>query len=119
MSHTDDNIDAYISKKTRDQWHTQIESKDLQVSVNLSLSDDGPSIVELSDLNITSIEEINSPWKISPENFPSFHLISKDAVVNGKPVPNLEADLISHGQVMEISNLIFENVGLSERGLDI
>jgi len=71
----------------------------------------------LSDLNIISFEEINSPWELSPENFPSFHLISKDAVVNGKPVPNLEADLISHGPVMEISNLIFENVGLSEQDL--
>lgn len=117
ISHTDDNIDAYISKKSHNEWHTQIESKDLQVGVNLLLSDDGPSIVELSDLNITSIEEINSPWKISPENFPSFHLISRDASVNGKPVPNLEADLISHGPVMEISNLIFENIGLSEEDL--
>jgi uncharacterized protein YhdP len=71
----------------------------------------------LRDLNITSIDEINIPWKISPENFPSFHLISKDAVINGKPVPNLEVDLISHGPVMEISNLIFENVGLSEQDL--
>ena len=103
--------------KTRDEWLTQIESKGLQVSVNLSLSDDGSSIVELGNLNITSIEKINIPWKISPDNFPSFHLISKDAVVNGKPVPNLEADLISHGPVMEISNLIFENVGISEEDL--
>ena len=31
MSHKDNNIDAYISKKTRDEWHTQIESKNLQV----------------------------------------------------------------------------------------
>jgi len=117
MSHTDDNIDAYISKKTRNEWHAQIESKDLQVSVDLSLPDGGPSIVKLSGLNITSIDEINSPWKISPENFTSFHLISKDAIVNGKRVPNLEADLISHGPVMEISNLIFENIGLSEEDL--
>jgi len=117
MSHTDDNIDAYISKKTRNEWHTQIESKDLQVSVDLSLPDGGPNIVKLSGLNITSIDEINSTWKISPENFPSFHLISKDAVVNGKRVPNLEADLISHGPVMEISNLIFEIIGLSEEDL--
>ena len=87
------------------------------MSVDLSLPDGGPSIVKLSGLNITSIGEINSPWKISPENFPSFHLISKDAVFNGKRVPNLEADLISHGPVMEISNLIFGNIGLSEEDL--
>ena len=66
-----------LVRKRVNEWHTQIESKDLQVSVNLSLRDDGPSIVELSGLNITSIDEINSPWKISPENFPSFHLISR------------------------------------------
>jgi len=117
MSHTDDNIDAYISKKTPNEWHTQIESKDLQVSVDLLLRDDGPSIVKLSGLNITSIGEIDSPWKMSPENLPSFHLISNDAVVNGKNVPNLEADLISHGPVMEIKNLVFENIGVSEEDL--
>jgi len=117
MSHIDSDIDAYISKKTGDEWHTQIESKNLQAGIHLSFSDDGPGIVELSDLNIVSIEEINSPWSISPENFPSFHLISKDAVINGKPVPNLEADLISHGTVMEINTLVFENVGLSEEDL--
>jgi len=117
MSHIDSDIDAYISKKTGDEWHTQIESKNLQAGIHLSFSDDGPGIVELSDLNIVSIEEMNSPWSISPENFPSFHLISKDAVINGKPVPNLEADLISHGTVMEINALVFENVGLSEEDL--
>jgi uncharacterized protein YhdP len=117
MSHIDSDIDAYISKKTGDEWHTQIESKNLQAGIHLSFSDDGPGIVELSDLNIASIEEMNSPWSISPENFPSFHLISKDAVINGKPVPNLEADLISHGTVMEINTLVFENVGLSEEDL--
>ena len=117
MSHTDDNIDAYISKKTPNEWHTQIESKDLQVSVDLLLRDDGPSIVKLSGLNITSIGEIDSPWKMTPKNLPSFHLISNDAVVNGKNVPNLKADLISHGPVMEIRNLVFENVGLSEDDL--
>ena len=117
MSHPGDNIDAYITKKMHNEWHAQIESKGLQVDVDLSVRDDGPSIVKLSDLNIESIEEIKSPWKISPENFPSFHLISKNAVVNGKDVPNLEADLISHGSVMEISNLVFENIGLSEDDL--
>lgn len=117
MSHIDSDIDAYISKKTSDEWHTQIESKNLQVGVDIALHNDGPSIVKLNDLNITSIEEINSPWHISPENFPSFHLISKDAVVNGKPIPNLEANLISHGTVMEINTLVFENVGLSEEDL--
>ena len=117
MSHSGDNIDAYITKKMRNEWHAQIKSKGMQVGVDLSLSDDGPGIVTLSDLNITSIEEINNSWKISPENFPSFHLISKNAVVNGKNVPNLEADLISHGPVMEINNLVFENVGLSEDDL--
>ena len=117
MSHTDGDIDAYISKKTWNQWHTQIESKDLKVSVDLTLGDGGPSILELNELNITSIEKIKSPWQLSPENLPSFHLISNDAVVNEKPVPNLGADLISHGPVMEISNLIFENVGLSEEDL--
>jgi len=117
MSHIDSDIDAYISKKTGDEWHTRIESKNLQTGIHLSFNDDGPSIVELSDLNIASIEEINSPWSISPENFPSFHLISKDAVINGKLVPNLEVDLISHGTVMEINTLVFENVGLSEEDL--
>ena len=117
MSHSDNNIEAYISKKMHNEWHAQIESKDLQVGVDLSIHDSGPSIVKLNNLNIASIEEVSSPWKISPENIPSFHLVSKNAEVNGKNVPNFEADLISHGTVMEISNLVLENVGLSGEDL--
>ena len=36
-----------LVRKRLNEWHTQIESKDLQVSVDLSLSDDGPSIVRI------------------------------------------------------------------------
>ena len=44
MSHTDDNIDAYISKKTHDEWQSlKLNQKIcMQVGVNLSLNDDGP-----------------------------------------------------------------------------
>ena len=49
--------------------------------------------------------------------FPSFHLSSKNAKFNGKTIPNLEANLINNENVMEIKNLIFENIGLSNEDL--
>jgi len=49
--------------------------------------------------------------------FPSFHLSSKSAKFNGKSIPNFEVNLINHENVMEIKNLIFENVSLSDEDL--
>ena len=54
---------------------------------------------------------------VSPKIFPSFHLSSKNSKVNDQEIPNFEADLISHEYVMEIKNLVFENIGLSDEDL--
>ena len=55
--------------------------------------------------------------EIAEKDFKMKINIQKNSKVNNKRVPNFEADLINHDYVMEIKNLVFENIGLSDEDL--
>jgi uncharacterized protein YhdP len=116
LSHLETKTDAYIAKKSINEWHTIIDSDILKSNINLVIEKDGSYDVQLTDSKILNLEGINN-WKLYPDFFPSFHLKSSDAKVNGKTIPNFDVDLISHDNVMEIKNLTFENIGLSNDDL--
>ena len=116
LTHLSSSIDAFISKRSSVEWSSIMKSEDLYADLTLLIDNDGKYILNLKDLNISSLDNIND-WKLSPKIFPSFHLSLKDSKVNNKIVPNFEADLINHDYVMEIKNLVFENIGLSEEDL--
>ena len=116
LSHLETKTDAYIAKKSINEWHTIIDSDILKSNINLVIEKDGSYDVQLTDSKILNLEGINN-WKLYPDFFPSFHLNSSDAKVNGKAIPNFDVDLISHDNVMEIKNLTFENIGLSNDDL--
>ena len=116
LSHLETKTDAYIAKKSINEWHTIIDSDILKSNINLVIEQDGSYDVQLTDSEILNLEGINN-WKLYPDFFPSFHLNSSDAKVNGKAIPNFDVDLISHDNVMEIKNLTFENIGLSNDDL--
>ncbi len=109
-------IDAFITKRSSNQWSSIVKSSDLYADVILLIDDSGKYIVNLKDLDVSSLDNINN-WKLSPKIFPSLHLSLKDSKVNNKKVPNFEADLINHDYVMEIKNLVFENIGLGDEDL--
>ena len=116
LTHLSSSIDAFISKRSSVEWSSIMKSEDLYADLTLLIDNDGKYILNLKDLNISSLDNIND-WKLSPKIFPSLHLSVKDSKVNNKIVPNFEADLINHDYVMEIKNLVFENIGLSEEDL--
>ena len=116
LSHLETKTDAYIAKKSINEWHTIIDSDILKSNINLVIEQDGSYDVQLTNSEILNLEGINN-WKLYPDFFPSFHLNSSDAKVNGKAIPNFDVDLISHDNVMEIKNLTFENIGLSNDDL--
>ena len=112
-----DDLEAFISKEGESEWHAQVSSKDFEVGVYLYPHPKGHSFVELHDLKIADIDEIKSPWSFLPGDFPSFHLISKNAEVKGELIPNFEVDLFSKDQVMQIQGLRFEDIGVSDKEL--
>ena len=116
LTHLSSSIDAFISKRSSVEWSSIMKSEDLYADLTLLIDNDGKYILNLKDLNISSLDNIND-WKLSPKIFPSLHLSLKDSKVNNKIVPNFEVDLINHDYVMEIKNLVFENIGLSEEDL--
>ncbi len=116
LTHLSSSIDAFISKRSANEWSSILKSEDLYADVILLIDDSGKYFVNVRDLNVSSLDNIND-WKLSPKIFPSIHLSLKDSKVNNKKVPNFEADLINHDYVMEIKNLVFENIGLSDEDL--
>ena len=117
MSLVDTSINAYISRQTSSKWNAQIESDNLQAGVNLLIEKDDIPVIELENLVVKTIDGNLGSWGLSPQDFPSFHLSSKGAEINGKSVPDLEADLINKGDVMEINNLRLKDVGISNKDL--
>ena len=116
LSHLASVTDVYITKNIANQWLSLIESDNLQANLTLAIDDNSNYFVKLKDLNVKNFENVDV-WKLTPNMFPSFYLSSKNARFNGKTIPNLEAELVNNGNVMEIKNLIFENIGLSNEDL--
>jgi len=117
LKQRDSDLEVFISQEGDSEWHAQINSEYVEVGVYLYPHPKGPVFVELHDLRMADIDEIKSPWNFLPGDFPSFHLISKNAEVNGSAIPNFEADLISKEQVMQIQSLRFEDIGVSDKEL--
>ena len=116
LSHLDSETNFYVTKNLANQWDSVIESDNLQANISLIINQNGNYFVNLKDLNFENFENVDA-WKLTPNMFPSFHLSSKNAKFNGKTIPNLEVDLVNNEDVMEIKNLIFENIGLSNEDL--
>ena len=116
LSHLKTSTDAYISQSGNEQWSSTISSENINAKLGILTDDEGKYLVKLNDLNLTNLDSIDK-WELSPKIFPSFHLSSKNSKVNDQEIPNFEADLISHEYVMEIKNLVFENIGLTDEDL--
>ena len=116
LSHLETATDVYIRRNVNEEWDSVVSSESLDAKISVSTDDKGKLLVAVSDLNVSSADSIEN-WKLSPKLFPSLHLSAKNSKVNDKEIPNFEADLVNHEYVMEIKNLVFENIGLSDEDL--
>ena len=116
LGHLNTSTDAFISKISNNNWQSTISSDNLNAEIDLLIDDEGKFFISLSDLNVSGLDIIDE-WNLSPKIFPNLHLSAKNSKVNDKEIPNFEADLINHEYVMEIKNLVFENIGLSDADL--
>ncbi|MGB0753565.1 MAG: AsmA-like C-terminal region-containing protein [Candidatus Pseudothioglobus sp.] len=116
LSHLETATDIYIRRNVNEEWDSVVSSESLDAKISVSTDDKGKLLVAVSDLNVSSADSIEN-WKLSPKLFPSLHLSAKNSKVNDKEIPNFEADLVNHEYVMEIKNLVFENIGLSDEDL--
>ena len=116
LSHLATATDVFIRRSVKEEWDSVVSSESLDAKISVSTDDKGKLHVAVSDLNVSSADSIEN-WKLSPKLFPSLHLSAKNSKVNDKEIPNFEADLVNHEYVMEIKNLVFENIGLSDEDL--
>ncbi len=116
LSHLETATDVYIRRNVNEEWDSVVISESLDAKISVSTDDKGKLLVAVSELNVLSADSIEN-WKLSPKLFPSLRLSVKNSKVNDKEIPNFEADLVNHEYVMEIKNLVFENIGLSDEDL--
>jgi len=70
LTHLSSSINAFISKRSSVEWSSIMKSEDLHADLTLLIDNDGKYILNLKDLNISSLDNIND-WKLSPKIFPS------------------------------------------------
>ena len=117
LQQKDGDINALIHKGVDREWRTQIESEKLKAGVDFYPQFNGELLVALLDMKVSTDDNTKLPWDLSPEDFPSFRLVSNNGEINGLSIPNFEADFLSKGPVLQINNLMFENIGLAEKEL--
>ena len=116
LSHLKTATDAYITKYSNNEWKGKMSSDNISADIDLLIDEKGKFLVSLGNLNVSSFDNIED-WQLSPKIFPTLHLSAKNSTINEKEIPNFEADLINHEYVMEIKNLVFENIGVSDEDL--
>ncbi|SMN12659.1 FIG006388: Possible exported protein [Bathymodiolus heckerae thiotrophic gill symbiont] len=108
---------TYITKQLDQSWRARIESESVKGNIAVILNEDGIPIVQLLGVQITTLDAIKGDWKISPQDFPSMHLSTKDIYINENVLPNFSAELTSKGNVLVINDLKFEGFGVGSKAL--
>jgi len=116
VSHLNSNTDAYITKNADNLWSSMIESEQMRADIDLIADENNGYFININELNIENFKNIDT-WRLTPSMFPSMRLSSKNININGNKVPDFEADLVKNVNVMEIKNLVFEDIGLSNEDL--
>ena len=116
VSHLNSNTDAYVTKNADNLWSSMIESEQMRADIDLIADENNGYFININELNIENFKNIDTR-RLTPSMFPSMRLSSKNININGNKVPDFEADLVKNVNVMEIKNLVFEDIGLSNEDL--
>ena len=83
LSHLKTATDAYITKYSNDEWKGTISSDNISANVDLLIDEMGKFLVDLRDLNISSLDNIED-LQLSPRIFPTLHLSAKNSIEIGR-----------------------------------
>lgn len=105
-----------LDKTSIHSWQAKIESPTVSSELSLDLTNSVPN-VELKDLHINSATLNDIDFKLLPSDLPDMHLKSKGAYLNDYPLPDFKVDLHSQGNQLNINNLEFEGIGVTQQSL--
>lgn len=109
-------FELYLTKRLDETWRARVESEALKTNIEIALTNDLPSVRILS-LQATTFDSLKGNWDIEPNDFPSMHLSAHGVFVDEQVIPNFSAKLESTNNVLKISDLLLNGVGVGQQDL--
>jgi uncharacterized protein YhdP len=110
-------LEVYITKRLNQSWRARVESESIKGNVEVVLNEGGNPSVKLLGLQVTTLDAIKGEWDITPNDFPSMYLSAQGIYIDENDLPNFSAELLSQGNMLTISNLQFDGVGVGDEML--
>jgi uncharacterized protein YhdP len=114
LVNNDSNFEIYITKRIDQSWRARVESESIKSNVEVVLNDGGYPSVKLLGLQVTTLDAIKGEWNITPDDFPSMYLSAHGIYIDENDLPNFSAELLSQGNMLTISNLQFDGIGVGD-----
>ena len=110
-------LEVYITKRLNQSWRARVESESIKGNVEVVLNEGGNPSVKLLGLQVTTLDAIKGEWDITPNDFPSMYLSAQGVYIDENILPNFSAELLSQDNMLTISNLQFDGVGVGDEML--
>jgi uncharacterized protein YhdP len=112
----DNDFELYLTRRLDQTWRARIESEVLKTNIEIALTDELPS-VRVVGLQVASSDSLKGDWNIQPDDLPSMFLSVHGIFVDEKEIPDFSAKLESANNILKISNLSFEGIGVGDKDL--
>ena len=112
----DNDFELYLTRRLDQTWRARIESEVLKTNIEIALTNELPS-VRVVGLQVASSDSLKGDWNIQPDDLPSMFLSVHGIFVDEKEIPDFSAKLESANNVLKISNLSFEGIGVGDKDL--
>ena len=116
LTNQDNNFELYLTQQSEQTWHANIESEALKANIEIALSDNFPN-VRIIDLKVATLDSLKGNWDVQPNDLPNMFLATQNVTVDGQQIPNFSAELASKDNILKITNLTFEGVGVNKQDL--
>ena len=116
LVNNESDFELYITQRLDQSWRARVESDTLKTNIEIGLTEDLPS-VRILGLQATTFDSLKGDWHIEPKDLPSMYLSAHGVFIDEQIVPNFSAKLESDNNVLEISDLALEGVGVGQQDL--
>jgi uncharacterized protein YhdP len=116
LINNDNNLELYLAYKLDEMWHAKIETATIKSNVEITLTDDLPKINVLN-LQVETLDDEKNDWSIKPSDLPDMLLSVHNVLINKKEIPNFSVKLKSTDDILKITDLSFDGVGVDDHDL--
>ncbi len=117
LINNDRNFELYLTRRLDESWRARVESETLKTNIEIGLSEGLPS-VRILGLQATTFDSIKGDLNIEPNDFPNMYLSAHGVFVDEQIIPNFSVKLESKDNILKISDLTLEGIGVGEQDLN-